>query len=231
MARALVACALLAAIGLRPVPLAGRQTAPAGRITGTVRLASPSSRRLATPGAYPGRRVTPVSERESSELQNVVVFVRLPDGAAPPALPPARAVVRQTDEEFVPHVVAITRGSVVEFPNDDLVFHNVFSLSRASTFDLGRYPKGATRTVTFRRPGIVKVYCHLHSHMSALVRVFDHPHFTVVGGDGTFTLEGLAPGSYDIVAWHERVGEAHAKVTVTAGAASTVALSLPLKDQ
>lgn len=231
VARALVACALLAAPAMRPAHGAGLQTAPAGRITGTVRLAAPSSRRLATPGAYPGRRITPVSERESSELQNVVVFVRLPDGAAPPALTTTRAVVRQTDEEFVPHVVAITRGSVVEFPNDDLVFHNVFSLSRASTFDLGRYPKGATRTVTFARPGIVKVYCHLHSHMSALVRVFDHPHFTVVGADGTFTLDGLEPGTYDVVAWHERVGEARTQVTVTAGSPAAVSFSLPLKDQ
>jgi len=171
--------------------------------------------------------VSPVSEREASELRNVVVFVRLSGAQAAPAV---RVVVRQTDEEFVPHVVAITRGSTVEFPNDDIVFHNVFSLSRAATFDLGRYRKGATRSVTFTRPGIVKVYCHLHSHMSALVRVFDHPHFTVAGGDGRFTLDGLPPGSYEIVAWHERVGEAHTAITVASGSASQVAFSLPLKD-
>lgn len=204
------------------------QEAAPGRITGTVRLAGATSRRLATPGAYPGRRIGPVSEREASELQNVVVFVRLP---APQPTTASRLVIRQTDEEFVPHVVAITRGSTVEFPNDDLVFHNVFSLSRAATFDLGRYPKGATKSVVFTRPGIVKVYCHLHAHMSALVRVFDHPHFTVVGADGRFTLDGLPPGAYDVAAWHERVGEALTRVTVTAGTDSPVSFSLPLPEK
>lgn len=221
--------ATLAAVA--PLGAGAPQDPAPGRITGSVRLAGASSRRLATPGAYPGRRVSPVSEREASELQNVVVFVRLPAGMVAPPLTAARAVVRQTDEEFVPHVVAVTRGSSVEFPNDDLVFHNVFSLSKASTFDLGRYPKGATRSVTFTRPGIVKVYCHLHSHMSALVRVFDHPHFTVVGADGTFTLAGLPPGTYEVAAWHERVGEARTSVVVSAGGDSPVTFSLPLKDQ
>jgi len=201
---------------------------PAGSITGTVRLAGASSRRLATPGAYPGRRISAVSERDVSELQNVVVYVRLPRAAS---VAPVRAVVRQTDEEFVPHVVAVVRGSTVEFPNDDLVFHNVFSLSRAATFDLGRYPKGETKSVTFAAPGIVKVYCHLHSHMSAVVRMFDHPHFTVVGADGRFALAGLAPGSYEVAAWHERAGEASTSVRVTADDESAVSFSLPLRDQ
>ncbi len=204
------------------------QTTASGGISGTVRLTNASTRRLATPGAYPGRRITPVSEREGSELPNVVVYVRLPRVAVLPAI---SAVVRQTDEEFVPHVVAVTRGSTVEFPNDDLVFHNVFSLSRASTFDLGRYPKGATKSVTFTRAGMVKVFCHLHSHMNAVVRVFDHPHFTVVEPNGRFTLAGLSPGTYDVAAWHERVGEVSTMVTVVAGGLSPVTFSLPLQDR
>lgn len=224
-----MALAVATMLGLAIVPVEVAQTPlPIGRVTGTVRLAGASTRRLATPGAYPDRRIGPVSSREASELQNVIVYARLPRSVAAPA---TRVVVRQTDEEFAPHVVAIARGSTVEFPNDDFVFHNVFSLSSAATFDLGRYPKGATKTVTFTRPGIVKVYCHLHSHMSALVRVFDHPHFTTVNADGQFTLEGLPAGRLEIAAWHERVGEAVSALTVGAGESSVVSFSLPLEGK
>ena len=78
----------------------------------------------------------------------------------------------------MPRLVAITRGSTVEFPNADPYFHNVFSLSRGATFDLGRYPRGESRSRAFTKPGLVKVYCHLHSQMSASIMVFDHSHFT-----------------------------------------------------
>jgi plastocyanin len=198
--------------------------AQTGRITGSVHLESASSWRLATPGAYPTRRIGAVSTADTPEFQNVVVFLRDASGAAPPM----RVTVRQSDEVFVPHVVAVTAGSTVEFPNDDLVFHNVFSLSKAATFDLGRYPKGASKTATFPRSGIVKVYCHLHAHMSALVRVFDHPFFAVVGREGRFAIDGVEPGVHEIAAWHERAGEEVMRVTVEAGATHDVTFSLPL---
>jgi plastocyanin len=214
-------------IGLPSVGAEVAQSPPAtGRVSGTVRLAGANSRRLATPGAYPDRRVSAVSSREASELQNVVIYARL---ASPVAAPATQVAVRQTDEEFVPHVVVVTRGSTVEFPNDDFVFHNVFSLSRAATFDLGRYPKGATKSVTFARAGIVKVYCHLHSHMSAVVRVFDHPYFTTAEPSGRFTLDGLPTGRVEIAAWHERIGETVSTVTVGAGETSTLSFSLPIE--
>ena len=107
---------------------------------------------------------------------------------------------------FVPHVVAITTGSSVAFPNDDLLFHNVFSLSRAGTFDLGRYPQGDTRVRRFDKAGVVKVYCHLHSHMSAIIAVFDHPWFAKVGADGNFEIDRVPPGTYLLTGWHERAG-------------------------
>ena len=141
-----------------------------------------------------------------------------------------RATINQTDEEFVPHVVAVTVGSTVDFPNGDLIFHNVFSLSRAGTFDLGRYPRGATKSRTFKKPGTVKVFCHLHSHMSAIVHVFDHPYFTAPGRDGRFTIPNVPPGSHAVTAWHERAGQVTESVIVGDGPTLDLRFSLPLKD-
>ena len=101
----------------------------------------------------------------------MVVYLR---GAVAGGITPMRVAIRQHDESFTPRVVAVTVGSEVEFPNDDPIYHNVFSLSRARNFNLGRYPRGDTRRVRFDKPGVVKVFCEIHSHMSATVMVFDH---------------------------------------------------------
>ena len=220
---ALSALAIVAAVSVPPVPTAAEGT---GAVSGVVRLTAPA-RRLNTTGAYPSRRVALAPQRAVSELANVVVFVRRPR-PDPPA--PTRVEIRQVNEEFVPHLVVVTTGSTVDFPNEDLVFHNVFSLSSAATFDLGRYPQRSSKARSFAKAGIVKVFCHLHSHMSAIVRVFDHPYFAQVGADGRFTIEGLEPGRHDVVAWHERVGEASASLVVAAGETTEATFSLPLAD-
>jgi plastocyanin len=163
-----------------------------------------------------------------SEFQNVVVFL---DTGIAEASAPLRVTIRQSHEEFVPHLVGVTVGSTVDFPNDDMIFHNVFSLSHAATFDLGRYPRRASKSRTFTEPGIVKVFCHLHSHMSAIVRVFPHPHFVVPDEHGRFTLNTLPAGTHVVAAWHERIGEVRRPVTVVGGAATAVSLSLPLTDE
>jgi len=209
---------------VRPGQAAGPQ-AESG-VTGIVRIVTKPTRRLASAGAYPGRAVAVGVAHDASELPNVVVFVKAP----PTPSAPGRHAIRQVDEEFAPHLLAITVGSTVDFPNDDLLFHNVFSLSRLATFDLGRYPRGHSKSRTFDRAGLVKVYCHLHSHMSAIVRVFDHPFFAIPDVDGRFTIAGLAPGRHDVVAWHERVGEVTLPVVVDARGHTPVSFSLPLTD-
>ena len=223
---AFLALAVIVAVSLPPAPAAAVQAGVTGAVTGIVHLTAPA-RRLNTTGAYPSRRVALAPQRAASELENVVVFVRR-SRPEPPA--PTRMEIRQLDEEFVPHLVAVTTGSTVDFPNDDLVFHNVFSLSSAATFDLGRYPQRRSRSRTFPKPGIVKVFCHLHSHMSAIVRVFDHPYFARLGPDGQFKIDGLEPGRHEVVAWHERVGEAKASLVVAAGEVTEAAFTLPLAD-
>jgi hypothetical protein len=140
------------------------------------------------------------------------------------------AQIRQENESFSPRVVAITRGSTIDFPNVDPYFHNVFSLSGAGTFDLGRYPDGQSRARQFTKAGLVKVYCHIHSQMSATILVLDHPWFTTAGQDGRFTIPNVPPGDYTLVGWHERVGEQTTRITVSAGQTTTTEVSLPLGD-
>jgi plastocyanin len=211
------------------VPAAPRgQTPDTGTIAGKVTLTT-KIRGAALPStAYPTRAVGPSDAKPSPEMKNVVVYLK--DAAFRGALPPRRAELHQAHEAFVPHVLTITRGSTVDFPNDDPIFHNVFSLSSAASFDLRRYPQGERRSQVFAKAGIVKVYCHIHSHMSATILVLDHPYYTVPADSGAFDLSNIPPGTYTIVGWHERVGERTDTVTVERGKATTIDLRLPVED-
>jgi plastocyanin len=182
-----------------------------------------------------GLGATPPEARAQrpGEMANVVVYLE-PRGDAPrPELAsPARpAEIRQDEEHFEPRVLAVTRGTTVSFPNDDDVYHNVFSLARARTFDLGRYPKGSTRTVRFDRAGVVQVFCHIHADMSATVLVLDTPYFATPTPDGRFRLDGVPPGDYTIVGWHERARPVRRRVRVVAGESARTVLSIPLPPE
>ena len=139
--------------------------------------------------------------------------------------------VVQLGETFIPHVLPVVKGSTVEFPNQDPIFHNVFSLSRTRTFDLGRYPKGDSRSVTFDQPGIVPVFCHLHSDMSAIVMVLDNPYFAVPDADGRYRIENIPAGNYTVVAWHERSEQVEQQVDVMAGQALDLNITVPIEDE
>jgi plastocyanin len=158
----------------------------------------------------------------------VIVYVDEVRTASAAAKVTAR--VSQRDEEFIPRLTAVTVGSTVEFPNDDPFFHNVFSLSKARTFDLGRYPSGTSKAVTFGKPGLVKVFCHLHSQMTALIMVLSHPWFVIPEDDGRFTLPPLPAGELTVVAWHERIGERRERVRVPAGGTAKLAFTLPVLE-
>ena len=161
------------------------------------------------------------------EFSRVVIYL---EGLGLKAGDPVAAQLNQRNRSFEPEILVIPVGSTVSFPNSDPIFHNVFSLSSAASFDLRRYPRGQSRSQEFPKPGIVKVYCHIHSHMSATIFVLDHPYFTIPGTDGTFELPNVPPGEYTVVGWHERVGEQHARVRVERGKAATADLSLPVED-
>ena len=219
-----VVAALLVALmlGARIAVPAAQST---GRVTGSVKLTLANSA-PSSASVYERRSVGP-RPKAQPELKNVVIFFSdLP--ATKPA--PMKASIAQKDEQFAPHLVAVTAGSSVAFPNEDPFFHNVFSLSRGASFNLGRYPSGSSRSQTFNRPGIVKVFCEIHSHMSAVIRVFDHGWFAVPNDDGTFAIDEVPPGDHLLVAWHERIGERRDRVTIRAGAAASINFTLPVLE-
>jgi hypothetical protein len=206
-------------------PAAAAQTRATGRIEGRVVITIPVA--TAPPSAaYGARRVEKAVPRSGSELSNVIVFIQDAPKVAP--LPLTRARILQEGETFIPRVVAITRGSTVDFPNGDPFFHDVFSLSRSATFDLGSYPKGQTKSHQFRQAGLVKVYCHIHSHMSASIMVFDHTYFTVAKPDGTFAIDDVPAGNYKVSAWHERIGENSQPLKIDSGRTSEIQFGLPI---
>ena len=209
-------------------PVSQSVPATAGSVTGRVTLTSRMRGVPISTNAYLPRGVAGQQPATAPEMRSVVVYLK---GVTPNSpVPASRAEIRQEHESFAPRVLAVTRGSTVDFPNFDPYFHNVFSLSGAGTFDLGRYPEGQTRSRQFSRPGIVKVYCHIHSHMSATILVMDHPHFTTPDDSGAFSLAEVPPGDYTLVGWHERVGEQAIRLTVRPGESTTASLSLPVGE-
>jgi plastocyanin len=203
------------------------QTGTTGAIAGHVKLTARVRAPLAS-NAYPARTIEKHKAPTIPEIRNVVVYLNNPGFRG--ALRTTKSELTQENETFVPHVLAITRGSTVEFPNGDPFFHNVFSLSSTASFNLGRYPRGQTRAQTFTKPGLVKVFCDIHSHMSASILVLDHPYFTIPAVDGTYELTNVPAGQYTLIGWHERVGERSVTVRVEAGRTATVDLTVPVED-
>jgi plastocyanin len=152
----------------------------------------------------------------SDRLRSVVYLETAPRGAFEQT-EPAQAVMDQRNETFVPHLLAITTGTTVAFPNSDRIYHNVFSLSKTRTFDLGRYAVGHSKSIRFDRAGIVRVFCDIHSHMSAFILVFSHPYFAITEPDGRYHIDGVPAGSYNVIAWNEGLASDPKPIAVTDG--------------
>jgi plastocyanin len=183
----------------------------AGAVRGRVLFAGPTPMVEHRPavGDIGGARAQAVDRRRS------VVYL---DSVPQPAfyeLKTQHPRMDQRDEQFEPRVLAITVGSTVDFPNSDTKFHNVFSLSRANSFDLGRYPPGKTGAFRFDKPGIVRVFCDIHSHMNGYIFVFGHPYFAVTDSDGRYIIPRVPAGTYTLVVWSELGTAAAKKITVT----------------
>jgi plastocyanin len=205
--------------------------AAAGDITGQVILTKKVSKKAVVPLVYNVRGAAPSHHpepsRQGSEFSRVAVI--LEGGPARP-VPPVQVVLSQRGRRFEPELLVVPVGSTVEFPNFDPLFHNVFSLSRAKPFDLGYYPEGKSRPVTFPRPGVVQVYCHLHPNMYAAIVVSDSPRHQQPSENGDFTWTGLPAGEYSVVVWHNAAGLFRRKVQVPAEGSVPFTLRIPIED-
>ena len=117
-----------------------------------------------------------------------------------------QAQIDQRDKKFIPHVLPVRVGRRVNFPNNDDTWHNVFSTSEAKKFDLGLYPPGNNRNVTFDKPGVVRILCNVHPHMEAYVVVKEHPFFAASDSRGNYRLDAVSVGKYRLQAWHPELG-------------------------
>jgi plastocyanin len=133
---------------------------------------------------------------------------------------------------LIPHVLAIPAGSTVEFPNDDPISHNLFSLSSGNTFDLGLYRKGSGKSYKFEKPGPVNVYCNVHPNMSAVIQVMSSPYYAFADAGGVYTIGDVPPGKYRLVAWNEQGGQSETAVEVNGSGqvTGTVALTLDSRN-
>jgi plastocyanin len=136
--------------------------------------------------------------------------------------------VQQLDRRFMPDLVVVPVGSSVSFPNMDPIFHNIYSLSRPKSFDLGNYDKGETRKVTFPKAGIVEVYCHLHPNMAATIIVTPNRWYARPDRSGQFRIPHVPPGQYTVVAWHKSAGFFRKSIVVEEGRDSVADFFIPL---
>ncbi len=140
---------------------------------------------------------------------------------------PKQRVIEQRDRHFAPHLMAVPVGSTVSFPNFDPIFHNVFSVSKAKSFDLGVYKDGETREITFDKEGFIRLGCNLHANMSAYLVVVKAPHYAVTDAGGRFRFGSLAPGKYELRAWSERNAEPFTQTVTINPGENSVNLDVP----
>jgi plastocyanin len=117
---------------------------------------------------------------------------------------PMHVRMLQKNKTFVPHLLVVTVGSTIDFPNADPIFHNAFSNFNGQVFDVGLYPPGKSRAVVFRSEGVVRVFCNIHPTMSALIVVLDTPYFALTDRDGHYQIPNVPRGNYKRVAFYER---------------------------
>ena len=136
----------------------------------------------------------------------------------------------QREMKFIPRVLPVVVGTTVDFPNNDKSFHNVFSNSDAKKFDLGLYPSGKSRSVTFDTTGVVKILCNVHPDMEAFIVVVGHTYFSATGKRGNYQVNAVPLGKYRLEVWHPEFGAQVLPFELVRGD-EVLAIDLDLKKQ
>jgi plastocyanin len=211
---------------------AGAQT-----LTGNIVIKQKLTKRSVTPSVSIYQRGTAVELGKDTpenplefERSRVVIYLEGSSQASPSPAGPATFTIEQLNRRFTPDLLVLPVGSTVSFPNMDPIFHNIFSLSKAKSFDLGSYDKGKTREVVFPKPGVVDIYCHLHPNMAATIVVTPNRWYARSDKSGQYRIDDVPPGNYTVVAWHKSAGFFKKSIVVEAGHNPTADFFIPLGD-
>ena len=199
-------------------------------ITGKIILQKKLRRTVVAPAAYNLR--AGAAESASNESLSTNPFGRVAvwlESDRPESVTPITARIEQRNRRFEPELVIVPKGSSVEFPNLDLVFHNIFSLSAARAFDLGYYPKGQSKQVKFARAGVVQVYCHVHSNMYAAIVVVPNRWAAQPASNGSFGWPDVPPGKYRLMAW-QRFGGLYRRELIVQDSPVSVTMTIPEEE-
>jgi plastocyanin len=168
-------------------------------------LASSQTQTVTVTGIVSVVRTAALNPGKADHADAVIWIKSVTETAGPrPRAAHSRFRIAQQRKRFIPRVLAVPAGSVVDFPNLDPFFHNVFSMFDGKRFDLGLYEAGASHGVTFDRPGVCYVFCNIHPEMSAAVVVTDSPFYAISDKAGRFSIPNVPPGRYLVNVWHER---------------------------
>jgi plastocyanin len=211
--------------------------AMAGTITGTIHAegVAGTDESSANDGGYASRKYKFAAQVDYSAMHDFVVYI---EGQAGTNNLPSTNLTQVTTTRiaqhgalFSPHVLPVMVGTTVEWPNDDQIFHNVFSMSDAKQFDLGLY-KGnpSSKRVTFDKVGRVDVYCAIHSNMHCVVLVLENPYFASTDANGHYVINNVPPGTYKLKAWHERLPADEQAITVPTNGVVKADFTLTVKN-
>ena len=175
-------------------------------------------------GSISGRVVLSTSPGQSLAVPQVAVYLEAIDASAEFPVPTTPASIDQRDARFVPNFIVVAAGQVVEMPNRDPFLHNTFSYSKPNDFDLGLYTQEEDKSVRFHEPGVVRIYCSIHSSMRAVVVVAPTPFFDTTSPTGRYRIDDVTPGRYRVRTYNEPLPSIVAEATIVAGKTSNVDL-------